>query len=53
MRRAAELGMNHSSFFGLAAITALIHLPAAWAEFAEPRSKARKTGVLRAKAGKA
>jgi predicted RNase H-like HicB family nuclease len=51
-RRAAELGMNRSSFFGLAATTALIHLPAAWAEFAEPRSKARKTGGLRAKAPK-
>jgi predicted RNase H-like HicB family nuclease len=51
-RRAAELGMNRSSFFGLAATTALIHLPAAWAEFAEPRSKVRKTGGLRTPARK-
>jgi predicted RNase H-like HicB family nuclease len=50
-KRAAELGMNRSSFFGLAATTALTRLPAAWAEFAEPRSKVRKTGGLRAKTG--
>jgi predicted RNase H-like HicB family nuclease len=51
-KRAAELGMNRSSFFGLAATTALTRLPAAWAEFAEPRSKVRKTGGLRAKTSK-
>jgi predicted RNase H-like HicB family nuclease len=48
-RRAADLGMSRSSFFGLAASTALSHFPAAAAEFAEPRSKARKTGGLRTK----
>jgi hypothetical protein len=51
-RRAAELGMNRSSFFGLAATTALTRLPVAWEEFAEPRSRVRKTGGLRAKAHK-
>jgi predicted RNase H-like HicB family nuclease len=47
-RRAAELGMSRSSFFGLAATTALSGFPAFRAELAEPRSKARKTGALRA-----
>jgi predicted RNase H-like HicB family nuclease len=51
-RRAADLGMSRSSFFGLAATTALRHFPAAWAEFAEPRSRARKTGGLRTPARK-
>ncbi len=46
-RRAADLGMSRSSFFGLAANTALTHFPAATAEFAESRSKARRTGALR------
>ncbi len=45
-RRAAELGMSRSSFFGLAA-TALIRFPAFRVDAAEPRSKARKTGGLR------
>jgi predicted RNase H-like HicB family nuclease len=49
-KRAAELGMSRSSFFGLAANTALSHFPAAaLTEFAESRSKARKTGALRTK----
>ena len=47
-RRAAELGMSRSSFFGLAATTALGRFPGFRAELAEPRSKARKTGALRA-----
>jgi predicted RNase H-like HicB family nuclease len=47
-RRAAELGMSRSSFFGLAATTALGRFPGFQAELAEPRSKARKTGGLRA-----
>jgi predicted RNase H-like HicB family nuclease len=47
-RRAAELGMSRSSFFGLAATTALGRFPGFRAELAEPRSKARKTGGLRA-----
>ncbi|HEV7407245.1 MAG TPA: type II toxin-antitoxin system HicB family antitoxin [Bradyrhizobium sp.] len=46
-RRAADLGMSRSSFFGLAASTALRHFPAVSAGFAESRSKARKTGGLR------
>jgi predicted RNase H-like HicB family nuclease len=49
-RRAADLGMSRSSFFGLAATTALSHFPAAaLGDFAESRSKARKTGGLRTK----
>src|SRR5882724_2640742 len=47
-RRAAELGMSRSSFFGLAATTALSRFPGpAWAGSAEPRSKVHKTGRLR------
>ncbi len=47
-RRAAELGMSRSSFFGLAASTALIRLPAPVRPgLAEPRSKVYKTGRLR------
>ncbi len=46
-RRAAELGMNRSSFFGLAACTALHRFTGVRAELMEPRSKARKTGALR------
>jgi predicted RNase H-like HicB family nuclease len=46
-RRANELGMSRSSFFGLAATTALRHFAAASAGFAESRTKARKTGGLR------
>jgi predicted RNase H-like HicB family nuclease len=45
-RRAAELGMSRSSFFGLAA-TALIRFPGFRVDAAEPRSKAHKTGGLR------
>jgi predicted RNase H-like HicB family nuclease len=48
-RRAADLGMSRSSFFGLAAATALSNFPAASMDFAESRSKARKTGGLRTK----
>ena len=48
-RRAAELGMSRSSFFGLAATTALSHFPAAAWDFAESRSRARKAGGLRTK----
>ena len=47
-RRAAELGMSRSSFFGLAATTALVQYPAAVRpDLAEPRSKVHKTGGLR------
>ena len=51
-RRAAELGMSRSSFFGLAASTALTYFPVHTVvrpEFAEPRSKVHKTGRLRTK----
>jgi predicted RNase H-like HicB family nuclease len=51
-RRAAELGMSRSSFFGLAASTALIYFPVHAVlrpELAEPRSKVHKTGRLRTK----
>jgi predicted RNase H-like HicB family nuclease len=50
-RRAAELGMSRSSFFGFAATTALSHFPVPAAVrpgLAEPRSKVHKTGGLRA-----
>src|SRR6202171_2842178 len=51
-RRAAELGMSRSSFFGLAARTALryfhVHVLVR-PELAEPRSKVHKTGRLRTK----
>jgi predicted RNase H-like HicB family nuclease len=47
-RRAAELGMSRSSFFGLAATTALVSFPGAVRQGqAEPRSKVHKTGGLR------
>jgi predicted RNase H-like HicB family nuclease len=46
-RRAAELGMSRSSFFGLAATTALIRFPGFREGLAEPRSKVHKTGRLR------
>ena len=50
-RRAAELGMSRSSFFGLATATALTRgLPGptwAGADLPEPRSKVHKTGKLR------
>jgi predicted RNase H-like HicB family nuclease len=49
-RRAAELGMSRSSFFGLAATTALSHFPVPATVrpgLAEPRSKVHKTGRLR------
>lgn len=47
-RRAAELGMSRSSFFGLAASTALSRFPGpAWTGSGEPRSKVHKTGRLR------
>jgi predicted RNase H-like HicB family nuclease len=52
-RRAAELGMSRSSFFGLAATTALGMFPGAHQAreaLAEPRSKVRKAGRLRTKA---
>ena len=53
-RRAAELGMSRSSFFGLAATTALIRFPGQVREgLAEPRSKVHKTGGLRTKASPA
>ena len=46
-RRAAELGMSRSSFFGLAASMVLSNPPgASWLEPA-PRSKVHKTGALR------
>jgi predicted RNase H-like HicB family nuclease len=47
-RRAEELGMTRSSFFGLAASNALRgDLGGFRASLSEPRSKARKTGGLR------
>jgi predicted RNase H-like HicB family nuclease len=46
-RRAAELGMSRSSFFGLAASTALSQFPVVRDGLAEPRSKVHKTGRLR------
>jgi hypothetical protein len=49
-RRAAELGMSRSSFFGLAASTALTYFPVHTVlrpELAEARSKVHKTGRLR------
>jgi hypothetical protein len=46
-RRAAELGMSRSSFFGLAASTALVHLPGLREGLPEARSKVHKTGRLR------
>lgn len=55
-RRAAELGMSRSSFFGLAVTNALSGFPGSGsfrAGLAEPRSKARKTGELRTKASPA
>jgi predicted RNase H-like HicB family nuclease len=51
-RRAAELGMSRSSFFGLAATTALTYFPVPTMVrpgLAEPRSKVHKTGRLRTK----
>jgi predicted RNase H-like HicB family nuclease len=46
-RRAAELGMSRSSFFGLAVTTALAHFPGFREGLAEPRSKVHRTGRLR------
>ena len=46
-RRAAELGMSRSSFFGLAATAALLRFPGFRADLAEARSKAHRTGGLR------
>ena len=49
-KRAAELGMSRSSFFGLAASTALTYLPVhamVRPGLAEPRSKVQKRGGLR------
>src|SRR6202163_3338299 len=54
-KRAAELGMSRSSFFGLAATTALSPFPGQYgvrAHLAEPRTKARKSGGLRTKASR-
>jgi predicted RNase H-like HicB family nuclease len=54
-RRATELGMSRSSFFGVAATAALDWAPTVpRAHFAEPRSKVHKTGAVRAekRAGK-
>jgi len=45
-RRAAELGMSRSSFFGLAASTALVGFLGVRGELAEPRSKVHRTGRL-------
>ena len=46
-RRAGELGMSRSSFFGLAVTTALTRFPGFRESLAEPRSKVHKTGGLR------
>jgi predicted RNase H-like HicB family nuclease len=49
-RRAAELGMSRSSFFGFIASTALNQIQGPIrADLNEPRTKARKTGGLRTK----
>src|SRR6266700_6756249 len=51
-KRAAELGMSRSSFFGLAASTALTYFPVnamLRPGLAEPRSKVQKRGGLRTK----
>jgi predicted RNase H-like HicB family nuclease len=46
-RRAAELGMSRSSFFGLAATSALTRFPGpTWPGAGEPRSKVQRTGGL-------
>jgi predicted RNase H-like HicB family nuclease len=45
-RRATELGMSRSSFFGLAATHAL-NVGNIWEGLAEPRSKVHKTGGLK------
>jgi predicted RNase H-like HicB family nuclease len=52
-RRAAELGMSRSSFFGLAATTALIRFPGVREGLAKARSRVHKTGGLRTKASAA
>ena len=55
-KRAAELGMSRSSFFGLAASTALTYLPVhamVRPGLAEPRSKVQKRGGLRTKTSRA
>jgi predicted RNase H-like HicB family nuclease len=49
-RHATELGMSRSSFFGLAAATALKRFSGIRAELMGPRSHARKTGGLRTRA---
>lgn len=47
-KRAAELGMSRSSFFGLAVTTALGRFPGPpWHASPEPRSKVQRTGGLR------
>ena len=46
-RRAAELGMSRSSFFGFAATTALTRYPGFREVSATARSKVHKTGGLR------
>jgi len=46
-RRAAEFGMSRSSFFGLAASTALVNFPGFGEGLVEPRSRVHKTGRLR------
>ena len=46
-RRAAELGMSRSSFFGLAATTTLVRFPGVREGLTAPRSKVHKTGGLR------
>lgn len=47
-KRAAELGMSRSSFFGLAVTTALGRFPGPpWHGSPEPRSKVHRTGGLR------
>ncbi len=45
-RRAAELGMSRSSFFGLA-VTYALDARNIWPALAEPRSKVHKTGGLK------
>jgi predicted RNase H-like HicB family nuclease len=47
-RRAADLGMSRSSFFGLAVTTALTNFPGSFrSDFAGPRSRVHQTGAVR------
>jgi predicted RNase H-like HicB family nuclease len=47
-RRAADLGMSRSSFFGFA-VTQALSVGSVWGSSIEPRSRVHKTGGLRTK----